>query len=268
VTDKGYNLIETEGVPIKAWTKGAKLFDEDGGVTQEYQRPQDRPAALCNGMIAPLIPLGSRGALWYQGESNAGRASEYRELSELMITDWRERWGLGSFPFLFVKLAAWQPGGDNWPLLQEAQLQTLDVPNTAMAVAIDIGDRGDIHPRNKQEVGKRLALAARAIAYDEDIVFSGPIFRGMQIDGDKVELTFNHIGGGLQAQDDALKGFEVAGLNGEYAAAEATIEDNRVVLQSDQVAEPTAVRYNWAAYPDGNLYNAEGLPASPFRTSE
>jgi sialate O-acetylesterase len=225
------------------------------------------PGRLFNGLLAPVIPYGIRGAIWYQGESNAGRHQQYTELSKIMITDWRHRWDQGEFPFLLVQLAAWEPGGETWPPLREAQLETLELPNTGMAVTIDIGDRADIHPKDKQSVGKRLALAARALTYGEDIEYSGPIYREMKTADGKVRLAFDHVGGGLKA-DGELRGFELAGADGNYAPATAKIEGDEVVLSSDAVAEPKAARYNWAAYPDGNLFNAEGLPASPFRTSK
>jgi sialate O-acetylesterase len=230
------------------------------------QAPQNQPAALFNGMISTVIPYAIRGAIWYQGEGNAGRHQQYAELSKLMIADWRNRWGQGEFPFLLVQLAAYEPGGDNWPFLREAQLRTLEVPNTGMAVAIDIGDKTDIHPQNKQDVGARLALAARAVAYGEDIVHSGPAFREMKADNGAIRLSFDHVGGGLRAKSEPLKGFAIAGADGKFFPAEARIDGAQIVVSSAAVAQPTAVRYNWAAYPDGNLYNAEGLPAVPFRT--
>ncbi|BBO34754.1 sialate O-acetylesterase [Lacipirellula parvula] len=231
------------------------------------ERPQDQPASLFNGMLSSVIPYGIRGAIWYQGESNAGRHGEYAELSKLMIADWRNRWGQGEFPFLLVQLAAFEPGGDSWPPLREAQVETLESPNTGMAVTTDIGDRKDIHPRNKQDVGKRLALAARKVAYGEDLVYSGPMFKELKVTDGKAHVTFAEIGGGLKA-DGALKGFEVAGDDGKFVPANAVIEGAEVVVSADGVNEPKVVRYNWAAFPEGNLFNAEGLPASPFRSKK
>jgi sialate O-acetylesterase len=235
---------------------------------QEYrkQQPQNQPAALFNGMTSTVIPYAIRGVIWYQGEGNAPQHEQYAELSKLMIADWRNRWGQGEFPFLLVQLAAYEPGGDNWPFLREAQFQTLEVPNTGMAVAIDIGDKTDIHPKNKQDVGARLALAARGVAYGEDIEYSGPVYRDMKIDGSEVRLSFDHIGGGLKAKSEPLKGFAVAGADGKFVLAEAKVDGAQVIVSSPAVAEPKAVRYNWAAFPDGNLYNVDGLPAVPFRT--
>jgi sialate O-acetylesterase len=218
-------------------------------------------------MISPLIPYGIRGVIWYQGESNAGRHGEYAELSKLMISDWRKRWDQEDFPFLLVQLAAWEPGGDNWPPLREAQLETLELPNTGMAVAIDIGDKTDIHPKDKQEVGRRLALAARGIAYGEKIEYSGPVYRKMDVADGKARLSFDHVGGGLKAEGE-LRGFEVAGEDEKYVPAKAAIDGAQVVVWSDGIAKPQAVRYAWAAFPDANLYNGEGLPAVPFRTKK
>jgi sialate O-acetylesterase len=271
------------GTPMEAWTSREALessptFKEsvaasfappaspEDATTPEVN-PAKLPARLFNCMLSPVIPYGIRGAIWYQGESNAGRHKQYAELSKLMITDWRKRWDQGEFPFLLVQLAAYEPGGETWPPLREAQLETLELPNTGMAVTTDVGDRADIHPKDKQTVGKRLALAARAIAYGEKVVHSGPVFCDMKVSDGKLKLSFESVGGGLKA-DGELRGFEIAGEDWKYVAAKATIEGDKVIVSSDAVAEPKTVRYNWAAYPDGNLYNAEGLPAVPFRTSK
>lgn len=232
-----------------------------------------RPTGLYNAMIHPLIPFAIKGSIWYQGESNAGRAWQYRTLFPAMITCWREDWGQGDFPFFFVQLANFrarqaEPGDNDWAELREAQLKTLDLPNTGMAVIIDIGEANDIHPKNKQDVGKRLALAARAKAYGERIVYSGPIYKSMKTDGNKVRLSFDHVGGGLVAKDDKLPGFSIAGADRKFVWAEARIEGDAVVVSSDAVAKPVAVRYAWAINPVCSLYNAEGLPASPFRTDD
>jgi len=234
---------------------------------QRNDRAMDQPASLFNGMLSAVIPYGIRGAIWYQGESNAGRHEQYAELSKLMIADWRNRWGQGEFPFLLVQLAAFEPGGENWPPLREAQTETLESPNVGMAVAIDIGDEKDIHPRNKQDVGKRLALAARKVAHGEDIVYSGPMYKELKVADGKAHVTFDQIGGGLKTEG-AVKGFEVAGADGKFVPATAVIEGAEVIVSADGVSEPTVVRYNWAAFPDGNLFNAEGLPAVPFRTKK
>jgi sialate O-acetylesterase len=232
------------------------------------------PSVLFNGMINPIIPYRISGAIWYQGESNAGRAYQYRTLFPKMIEDWRVRWGSGYFPFLFVQLANFEfrntePVESDWAELREAQLMTLDYPNTGMAVIIDIGEADDIHPRNKQDVGKRLYLAAKKVAYKEDLVFSGPIYKQMQIEGDKIILEFDHVGSGLAIKDDEyLTGFAIAGADKRFFWAKAVIVDNKVIVVSEDVLKPVAVRYGWDKNPDCNLFNIEGLPASPFRTDD
>jgi len=238
----------------------------------EYVRYSHTPTFLYNAMIAPIAGYGLKGAIWYQGESNAGRAHAYRTLFPTMIQDWRVRWREGHFPFLFVQLANWrdrkpQPAASDWAELREAQLLTLALPDTGMAVTIDIGEADDIHPRNKQDVGTRLALAARRIAYGEDLVYSGPLYRSMEVRGDEVALSFDHVGTGLSTRDgEKLTGFAVAGEDRQFAWAEARIEGHQVLVRADLVPAPVAVRYGWADNPDCNLVNREGLPASPFRT--
>ncbi|MDZ7370753.1 MAG: sialate O-acetylesterase, partial [candidate division KSB1 bacterium] len=214
-----------------------------------------------------------RGAIWYQGESNASRAYQYRTLFPTLINCWRQKWGQGDFPFLFVQLAnfkptAPEPGDSDWAELREAQLMTLSLPNTGMAVAIDIGDAFDIHPKNKQEVGRRLALNALAKAYGRDIVYSGPIYKSMSFEGNKIRLKFDHVGSGLVAKGPKLTGFAIAGTDKKFVWAEAEIEGETVLVWSPQVPDPAAVRYGWADNPNCNLYNREGLPASPFRTDD
>ena len=232
------------------------------------------PAGLYNAMIAPLIPFSIRGAIWYQGESNAGRAYQYRKLFPAMITNWRTDWGQGNFPFLFVQLANFmavtpEPVESAWAELREAQLMTLALPNTGMAVIIDIGEADDIHPRNKQDVGKRLALWAMAKTYGKDLVYSGPIYKSMSTEGNKVILDFEHVGGGLVAKGgEPLKGFAIAGEDRKFVWADAKIDGDTVVVSNNEVSEPVAVRYGWANNPVCNLYNKEGLPTSPFRTDE
>jgi len=231
-----------------------------------------RPNGLYNGMIRPLMPYGIRGAIWYQGEANAGKAAQYRETFPGMIRAWRQEWGQGEFPFLFVQLANFKarldtPADSAWAELREAQRLTLSVPKTAMAVAIDIGEAEDIHPKNKLDVGRRLALGALAVAYDQKLVYSGPLVAGAKAEGGAVRLSFDSVGGGLVASGDALKGFAVAGADGKYIWAQAKIDGATVVVSSDAVAEPVSVRYAWADNPECNLYNAEGLPASPFQVA-
>jgi len=230
------------------------------------------PAGLYNGMIAPLIPYGIQGAIWYQGESNAGRAYQYRRLFPAMITNWREDWGQGNFPFLFVQLANFmetkpEPADSAWAELREAQSMTLSLPNTGMATIIDIGEAKDIHPKNKQDVGRRLALWTLAQTYGRDLVYSGPLHKSMKVEGGKIRLFFDHVGGGLVAAGgEALKGFAVAGADRKFVWADAKIDGDTVVVSSEDVAQPVAVRYAWADNPVCNLYNKEDLPASPFRT--
>jgi sialate O-acetylesterase len=230
------------------------------------------PGALYNGMIAPLQPYAIRGAIWYQGESNAGKPEQYQTLLPTLITSWRDAWGQGDFSFYIVQLANFmarkpEPGDSNWAALREAQLKTLAVPNTGLAVIIDIGDATDIHPRNKQDVGKRLALWALAKDYKQDAVFSGPLYDRMTVEGNKVRIAFKHVGGGLNIQGtEGLKGFAIAGADGKFVWADAAIDGETVLVSSPAVAEPKAVRYGWADNPLCTLYNAAGLPASPFRT--
>ncbi|MFD1144165.1 sialate O-acetylesterase [Larkinella insperata] len=230
---------------------------------------------LYNSMINPLIPYAMQGVIWYQGETNAGRAYQYRKAFPLMISDWRKRWGQGDFPFLFVQLASFNAAngnsanGSTWAELREAQTQTLALPNTGMAVTSDIGEAGDIHPKNKQDVGKRLAVNALKTVYGLDRVSSGPVFKSMEINGNKAMLTFDHVGGGLQTTDKYgyLKGFEVAGADHKFYWAKAEIQGDKVVVYANEVATPVSVHYGWADdNGEVNLYNKEGLPAVPFRT--
>jgi len=222
------------------------------------------PTSLYNGMIAPLLPYGIKGAIWYQGESNAGQWREYRTLFPRMIADWREKWGLGDFPFFFVQIA---PYNGQPPEIRESQFLTLQKSaNTAMAVTTDVGEAADIHPKKKEPVGARLALAARTLVYGEKLEYSGPLFESMKIDKGQAVLQFKHVGGGLAAADGELRGFTVAGADKRFVPAKAEIRGDTVVVSSAEVAAPVAVRYGWANVPDVNLCNKEGLPASPFRT--
>lgn len=227
------------------------------------------PAALFNGMIAPLTHFGIRGVIWYQGEANSGeRAPLYAHLFQTMISDWRRAWDEGDFPFLFVQIANWNTEPDGrWPEVRDAQRRALALRNTGMAVTIDIGDPVDIHPKNKRDVGLRLALAARAISYGEKLEWSGPLYRELTREDRALRVWFDHANG-LAAKDGPLAGFEVAGADGKYVAADAKIEGASVVVSSSAVPEPASVRYAWAANPTCNLVNREGLPASPFQAPE
>jgi sialate O-acetylesterase len=223
-----------------------------------------RPSGLYNAMIAPLQPYAIAGVIWYQGEANAGRAAQYQKLFPAMIQSWRQAWGQGEFPFLFVQIA---PHQKMTPEIREAQLLTWQkVPRTGMAVITDVGNETDIHPRQKEPVGARLALAARAVAYGEKLEYSGPVFSSMKLEDDRAVLSFTHLGGGLVAKDGELKGFTIAGADGNFVAAKASIVGDKVIVSSPSVSKPVAVRYGWANTPDVNLFNQEGLPATPFRT--
>ncbi|OPZ27634.1 MAG: Glycosyl hydrolases family 2, sugar binding domain [Lentisphaerae bacterium ADurb.BinA184] len=230
------------------------------------------PSVLFNGMINPLIPYAVRGAIWYQGESNAGRAAQYRTLLPTLITDWRTRWDSGEFPFLIVQLAnfmgrAATPQESAWAELREAQAMTVSaLPKVGLAVAIDIGEANDIHPRNKQDVGLRLGLAAQALAYNQDIEYSGPVFAEMKVEAGKALLRFTHAEGGLVAKDGAPTGFAIAGADRKFVWAKAEIRGDSMAVWADEVPEPVAVRYAWADNPACNLYNQAGLPMIPFRT--
>jgi len=259
--------------------ENAQATAEGKPAPQKPRAPQgpreswSRPAGLYNAMIAPLMPFAIRGAIWYQGEGNGGRGWQYRTLFPAMITNWRTAWGQGDFPFLFVQLPNFggrtkMPGKSGWSEVREAQARTLSLPNTGMAITIDIGEANNIHPLNKQDVGHRLALVARAKVYGEKIPYSGPLFRSMQINGNQATVRFTHADGGLVAKDGPVKGFAIAGKDQHLVWANARIEGDRVVVWSDEVTHPVAVRYAWADNPECNLYNGAGLPAAPFRTDD
>jgi sialate O-acetylesterase len=222
-------------------------------------------------MIAPLLPCSIRGAAWYQGESNTANPQLYRKLLPVLIQGWRQSWGQGDFPFLYVQLPGFRlqkslPADSEWAELREAQSLALKLPRTGMAVTIDLGEN-NIHPANKQEVGRRLGLLAEAGAYGDDIVASGPVFASSKINGSQILLGFKQLDGGLVAKDGgALKGFAIAGADKKFVWADAKIEGNNVLVSSSQVPKPVAVRYAWADNPDCNLCGKGGLPAAPFRT--
>jgi len=262
---QGKNLQSLEG----AW----KFTNNIEPKMPEVDRFNWRPGVLYNAMIHPIVGYSIRGAIWYQGESNGGKPELYRDLFSTMIQEWRIQWKQGNFPFLFVQLANYMkrkpdPTESNWAELREAQTQTLSLPNTGMATIIDIGDADDIHPRNKQDVGLRLWLAARNVSFGEDITFSGPIYQAMEVDGNKVRLSFDQVTNGLVVKGDELQGFAITGEDKEFVWAKGKVDGKEVVVWSDQVSDPKYVRYAWGDNPACNLYNAEGLPAVPFRTDK
>lgn len=228
------------------------------------------PSVLYNGMIAPLMPFALQGAIWYQGEANTINPSLHEKLFPAMINDWRKSWKVGNFPFAYVQLAGYSRPGDEdvkWALLRETQFKALSVPNTAMATALDIGEARDIHPKNKKDVGDRLALAVRRLVYKEDVISSGPVFQLMRIKDGKALIDFSEIGSGLISKDgNSLKEFLIAGRDSVFYPAEAAISGDKVIVSSKHVSEPVAVRYAFRSFPAVNLYNKEGLPALPFRT--
>jgi sialate O-acetylesterase len=225
-----------------------------------------KPAGIYNGMVAPITPFPIKGVIWYQGESNAYQDATdvYARLFQTLIQDWRDQWAEGDFPFLFAQIANWNSGG-LWPDIREAQRRALILKNTAMAVTIDIGDPIDVHPKDKQDVGLRLALAARALAYGEHIEYSGPLVRQVTANGTVLRIAFDHAESGLTSRNGDLRGFAVAGIDRKFVPAEARIEGDAVFVSAPSVTNPVYVRYGWAANPDCNLYNPTGLPASPFQ---
>lgn len=240
-----------------------------------WGRSQFHPGTLYDGMIDPLAPFGLKGVLWYQGEANAVRARQYRKLLPLLIESWRERWGRPELPFLIVQLPNYrgQPGSAPppepcWAELREAQARALATPHTALAVTVDLGEAENIHPKNKKEVGRRLALAAFGLVYGKPGLFSGPVFRGAEFRGGKAELAFDHAEG-LEARNPPLNNFEIAGTDRRFRPANAEIRGGAVVVSSPEVPSPVAVRYCWKNNPEHcNLYNRAGLPAMPFRTDD
>ncbi len=273
VPDKPYEMVVAgHTVDLTGEWKvrlGAKMDALDGPTFIRW-----KPAGLFNGMIAPLLKYRIKGVIWYQGESNTKQPNNYTALFTTMISNWRTEWQQGDFPFLYVQLANFmeprsQPSESNWAALREAQRKTLTLPQTGMAITIDLGEWNDIHPLHKREVGLRLALAAQKVAYGaDDLTYSGPIYQFMEIRRDTVVLSFTHTESGLVSNDgEALRQFSIAGPDHHFVWAQAKIERNQVFVWSDQVPQPVVVRYAWADNPVGaNLYNKAGLPASPFST--
>lgn len=261
-------ILERQAEAVRAFkakpATGSGAAKKTNSPTADPSRTVRRPSGLYNAMIAPLEPYAIAGVIWYQGEGNASRAAEYRVLFPAMIRNWRQAWGQGDFPFLFVQIA---PHERMTPEIREAQwFAWKETPRTAMAVTTDVGDVKDIHPKDKQTVGVRLALAARALAYGESIEYSGPVFERVTFQERRAILSFRHAAGGLVAKGGKLRGFEIADDGGQYVAAEAIFEGETVIVSSEAVSRPAAVRYGWAQAPDVNLFNRAGLPASPFRT--
>jgi sialate O-acetylesterase len=261
------------GTDAARWTSKELLAGNDELKILTTRQSSD----LWNAMIVPLTKFPMRGVIWYQGETNAPRAWQYRTLLPAMIQCWRNAWGQGDFPFLIVQIAPFpnnqpipkEPTESTWAELREAQLLTSQtVPNVGMVVITDLADDRDLHPRHKREVGERLALAAKAIAYSQNVAWSGPMYEKQTVSGDKIILTFKHVGSGLVAADGELRGFAIAGQDKKFVNASAKIDGDTVVVSSDQVPHPVAVRYGWADCPLVNLWNKDGLPACPFRTDD
>ena len=286
--DVPIGLVQTAwgGTPAETWTSRKALesdpflkplldrWDKAAAKDNKAKGSAHRPANLYNAMIAPIVPYGIAGAIWYQGESNAGRAHQYQTLFPLLIEDWRQAWGQGQFPFGFVQIAPYRYGKANpanCAELWEAQLLALKkVPNVGMAVTMDIGDVKDIHPKNKQDVGHRLALWALAKTYGRrDLAYSGPIYESMTIEDNKIRLRFDHVDGGLATRDGkAPSDFTIAGADQKFHPAEAKIDGDTIVVQSKEAEKPLAARYAWRDDAVPNLMNKSGLPASPFRTDK
>ena len=283
-------LINTSwgGTAIEPWTPIVGFESVDSlkpiaeGAKNQQAKPEGHnanpgaPTHLYNGMVYPIVPFGIRGALWYQGESNRGQGVAYEQRMQALINGWRSVWNQGDFPFLYVQIAPFKyvkpPMTDPshfLPQLWEAQTKVLGMKNTGMAVTTDITNLDDIHPRNKQDVGKRLALWALAKTYGKaNVVYSGPLYKSMKVEGNKIRIEFDHVGGGLKSRDSKpLSWFTIAGKDGDFVEANAVIDGNTVVVSSDKITEPAAVRFGWNELAEPNLMNVDGLPAGPFRTS-
>ncbi|MGV3764741.1 MAG: sialate O-acetylesterase [Chitinophagaceae bacterium] len=279
VPDKPYCIFSgTDTVPLYGYWQykvGAVFRPAQGGFGGGGVNAQNQPAALYNAMVAPSNPYAIKGICWYQGESDSGQPGMYVKWQQAIIKDWRTQRNDETLPFLYVQLPGYMdynylPSESNWALMREAQAAALELRNTGMAVAIDLGEWNDIHPDNKKDVGERLALAAEKIAYGKDIVYSGPMFRSAQIEGDKIRISFQHTGSGLTTSDgEAPAEFAIAGADKKFVWAKAKIEGNEVVVWSPEIKEPEYVRYAWADNPvNPSLVNKEGLPAAPFRTDK
>src|SRR5688572_5559740 len=277
VPDKPYCLFAgNDTIDLKGYWQykvGEVYQPRSGGFGGGGISAQNQPSALYNAMIAPLINYSVKGFLWYQGESNAGRPEEYAKLQPAQIADWRNKWKQPDAPFLYVQLPGFMdynylPSESGWAMLRESQMRSLTVPNSGMAVAIDLGEWNDIHPDNKKDVGERLALAALKIAYGENIIYSGPIYQSAKVEGNKITINFSNVGSGLITNDgEEISEFAIAGTDKKFVWAKAKIDGDKIVVWNDNVANPMYVRYAWADNPvNPNLYNKEGLPASPFRT--
>jgi sialate O-acetylesterase len=293
-TDEGNKAYKEYCAKLKTWlTEAESALDKKEMPPSAPQKPSvgeshQSPTKIFNAMIKPIIPYAIKGAIWYQGESNGGEGMSYYHKKKALIGGWRKLWNQGDFPFYYVQLANYRKsnsknaaGGDGWAKLRDAQRCLLDYKNTGMATIIDIGEAGNIHPKNKKDVGERLALWALAKDYGKDIVYSGPLFKDIKIDGNKAVISFDCVGGGLivgekeglnptrEVKDGKLKWFAISGKDKKWYWADAVIDGDTVVATSEKVSEPIAVRYAYAMNPEGcNLYNKEGLPASPFKTDK
>jgi len=264
------------GTVVESWTsaEGNPNLPAANPPKEAVPTNPNQPNLLYNAMIHPLIQVGIKGVIWYQGESNNSRAYQYRELFPLVIKNWRNKFNRPNLPFIFVQLANYlpelpEPGESTWAELREAQAMALTLPNTGMAVAIDLGETKDIHPKNKQEVGRRLALVALAKVYKQKVAYSGPMYQSAKLEGNQMVLSFEHVEGGLKTQNGGdIKGFAVAGADKKFYWASATIKDNKVIVAAKEVPHPVAVRYAWANNPVCNLTNETGLPTIPFRTDD
>lgn len=248
------------------WTEEWLHPKQPAGTTKPVVvRPHEAPAVLYNGMVAPIVGYAMRGVIWYQGETNTAYPKEYYDVLKSLVTSWRDVWKQGDFPFLIVQLSAFGSPGRDWPTLRDSQTRVAaDVPNSGIAVTIDVGLPKNIHPTDKLTVGKRLSLVARKVAYHEEVVSQGPTFKSAEATGDKVTIHLDHTDGGLVAKGGNVEGFELAGDDGKFVEATATIVGDTIVATADGVSDPKHVRYAWANVPACTLYNGKELPAAPF----